>query len=137
MNIFWNGSDLIGLAIITFVILVVLVRLIVLWVVKKIKQFFVSKQEPPKSTDYVVEQLKFLVAHYPEIKIKYYFEDFDNDHFICLDTRENEKLLYKEQYIQKFDKRFMLKFPDELLAFVLLEDYLEFATNGELIFESK
>jgi len=31
----------------------------------------------------------------------------------------------------------MLKFPDELLAFVLLEDYLEFATNGELIFESK
>ena len=102
MNIFWNGSDLIGLAIITFVILVVLVRLIVLWVVKKIKQFFVSKQEPPKSTDYVVEQLKFLVARYPEIKIKYYFEDFDNDHFICLDTRENEKLLYKEQYIQSY-----------------------------------
>lgn len=137
MNIFWNGSDLIGLAIITFVILVVLVRLIALWVVEKIKQFFVSKQEPLKSTDYVVEQIKFLIARYPEIKIKYYFEDFDNDHFICLDTRENEKLLYKERYIQRFDKRFILKFPDELLAFVLLEDYLEFATNGELIFESK
>lgn len=136
MNIFWNGSDLIGLAIIIFVILVVLIRLMTLWIVEKIKQFFVSKQEPPKSTDYVVEQLKFLVARYPEIKIKYYFEDFDNDHFICLDTRENEKLLYKEQYIQKFDKRFMLKFPDELLAFVLLEDYLEFGVSGVPIFEN-
>lgn len=137
MNIFWNGSDLIGLAIITFVILVVLIRLMTLWIVEKIKQFFVSKQEPPKSTDYVVEQLKFLVARYPEIKIKYYFEDFDNDHFICLDTRENEKLLYKEQYIQKFDKRFMLKFPNEMLTFVLLEDYLEFGVSGVPIFESK
>jgi hypothetical protein len=137
MNIFWNGSDLIGLAIMTFVILVVLVRLMVLWVVEKIKQLFVSEQEPLKSTDYVVEQLKFLVARYPEIKIKYYFEDFDNDHFICLDTRENEKLLYREQYIQKFDKRFILKFPNEMLTFLLLEDYLEFATNGKLIFESK
>lgn len=46
MNIFWNGSDLIGLAIMTFVILVVLVRLMVLWVVEKIKQLFVSEQEP-------------------------------------------------------------------------------------------
>ena len=137
MNIFWNGSDLIGLAIMTFVILVVLVRLMVLWVVEKIKQLFVSEQEPLKSTDYVVEQLKFLVARYPEIKFKYYFEDFDNDHFICLDTRENEKLLYREQYIQKFDKRFILKFPNEMLTFLLLEDYLEFATNGKLIFESK
>ena len=137
MNIFWNGSDLIGLAIITFVILVVFIRMIALWVVEKIKQLFVSKEEPLKSTDYVVEQIKFLIARYPEIKIKYYFEDFDNDHFICLDTRENEKLLYKEQYIQKFDKRFILKFPNEMLTFLLLEDYLEFATNGKLIFESK
>lgn len=137
MNIFWNGSDLIGLAIMTFVILVVLVRLMVLWVVEKIKHLFVSEQEPLKSTDYVVEQLKFLVVRYPEIKIKYYFEDFDNDHYICLDTRENEKLLYKERYIQKFDKQFMLKFPNEMLTFLLLEDYLEFGVSGVPIFESK
>lgn len=89
-----------------------------------------------ESKEFVIEQVEKLSKKYPFSNIKYYFDDFDNDHFICVSSKSDLNNIFSEQ-AWAIDEMFISKFPNELLSFILLEDYLEFGESGELIYETK
>lgn len=89
-----------------------------------------------ESKNFVIEQVKELAKKYPFSNIKYYFENFDNDHFVCIGSKSDLDRFFSSE-VRKIDDVFIKKFPNELLSFILLEDYLEFGESGELIYETK
>lgn len=84
------------------------------------------------SREFLKREIKKIIKNNPNIKIKYYFDCFDEDHFLCFKTQEELDSID----IKEMDLRFIKKFPNELLSFTLLEDYLEFGDSGTLIFEN-
>jgi len=87
-----------------------------------------------ESKEFVKKQVKKLAEKYPFTTIKYYFDSFDNDHFICVDSKIDLDKIYSKQ-AWEIDKEFISNFPNELLSFMLLEDYLDFGESGELVYE--
>lgn len=85
-----------------------------------------------ESKEFVIEQVEKLSKKYPFSNIKYYFDDFDNDHFICVSSKSDLNNIFSEQ-AWAIDEMFISKFPNELLSFILLEDYLEFGESGVLV----
>lgn len=87
-----------------------------------------------ESKEFVKMQIEKLSKKYPFTTIKYYFDSFDNDHFICVDSKTDLDNIYSKQ-AWDIDKEFISNFPNELLSFMLLEDYLEFGESGKLVYE--
>ncbi len=88
-----------------------------------------------ESKEFVKVQVEKLSKKYPFTTIKYYFDSFDNDHFICINSKIDLNNIFSEQAMRDIDREFISKFPNELLSFVLLDDYLEFGEDGELVYE--
>lgn len=127
--IIWNGKDVIVLSIMMLLIIITALWVLYNWIVAKYRKY-------NSSQEFVKRNIKKILRDKPYIKIKYYCDYFDGSHYICIDTLENEETLYRDRTIQRFDRKFLLKFPDELLSFILLDDYLEFGEDGTLIFEN-
>ena len=56
------------------------------------------------SKDFLKSKLFDLTAEYPATTIKYYFDAYDNDHFICIHPKEDldniiESLYQKERFL--------------------------------------
>ena len=72
-----------------------------------------------------------LTAEYPATTIKYYFDAYDNDHFICIHPKEDlDNIIAKVAMI--IDREFIRNFPNESLSFISLDENLSF---DELVFE--
>lgn len=81
---------------------------------------------------FLKQQIEKLTEKYPFITVKYYFDRFDNDHFVCLPSSElNEILLEEAKIIQK---EFIQRFPHQLLSFIEIDEELDF---DELVYEKK
>lgn len=89
-----------------------------------------------ESKHFVKEQVEKLAKKYPFSNIRYYFDNFDNDHFICVSLKSDLNDLFSKQ-AWEIDQEFVKNFPNELLSFMLLEDYLEFGESAELVYEVK
>ena len=78
-----------------------------------------------KSKEFLKDKLSDLSIIYPATIIKYYFDTFDNDHFVCIypnaDLRE---IIEKQATI--IDRQFINSFPTESLSFIDIEDALTF-----------
>lgn len=81
---------------------------------------------------FLKQQIKKLTEKYPFITVKYYFDRFDNDHFVCLPSSELNKILLKEAKI--IQKEFIQRFPHQLLSFIEIDEELDF---DELVYEKK
>ena len=127
--VIWNGKDIIVLSIMMLLIIITALWMLYNWILAKYRKY-------NSSQEFVKRNIKKILRDKPYIKIKYYCDHFDGSHYIYIDTLENEEALYRDRTIQRFDIKFLLKFPNELLSFVLLEDYLEFGEEGTLIFEN-
>lgn len=125
--IIWNGKDIMVLSIMMLLIIITALWALYDWVLAKYRKY-------NSSEEFVKRRLKRILKDKPHIKIRYYQSRFclDNDHFICFETLED----LESVNIKEIDLRFLKKFPDELLSFVLLKDYLEFGEDGTLIFEN-
>ena len=125
--IIWNGKDIMVLSIMMLLIIITALWALYNWVLAKYRKY-------NSSEEFVKRRLKRILKDKPHIKIRYYQSRFclDNDHFICFETLED----LESVNIKEIDLRFLKKFPDELLSFVLLKDYLEFGEDGTLIFEN-
>lgn len=88
-----------------------------------------------KSVYFVKEQAKKLAKEYPNTTIKYYFEYLDNSHYVCIGSREILKDIW-DKHTRNIDIEFIKKFPNELLLFVPLEDYVELKEYGKLIYKN-
>ena len=126
--IYWNGKDIIGMFIIVLILFVIALRALYSWIVEKYR-IYNSPQE------FIKREIRKILKNNPHIKVRYYF-DYYTTHYICIDTSETLESLYKDKIIQKFDMKFIHKFPNELLSFVLLEDFLEFGLYEKLIYEN-
>lgn len=125
--IIWNGRDILVISILLFLIFITALWMLYSWIVTKYREY-------NSSEGFIKRRLKRILKDKPHIKIRYYQSRFclDNDHFICFETLED----LESVNIKEIDLRFLKKFPDELLSFVLLKDYLEFGEDGILIFEN-
>lgn len=126
--IYWNGKDIIGMFIIVLILFVIALWALYSWIVEKYR-IYNSPQE------FIKREIRKILKNNPHIKVRYYF-DYYTTHYICIDTSENLESLYKDKIIQKFDMKFIHKFPNELLSFVLLEDFLEFGLYEKLIYKN-
>ena len=88
-----------------------------------------------KSIYFVIKQAKKLAKEYPNTTIKYYFEYLDNSHYVCIGSREVLKDIW-DKYTRNIDIEFIKEFPNELLLFVPLEDYIEFGEYGKLVYKN-
>jgi hypothetical protein len=127
MVIYWNGKDIIAMSIMMLLIIIIAMWSLYNWIVTKYREY-------NSSEGFIKRRLKEIIKDKPHIKIRYYQSRFclDNDHFICFETLED----LNSVNIKEIDLRFLKKFPDELLSFVLLKDYLEFGEDGILIFKN-
>ncbi|UZU00051.1 hypothetical protein ODZ84_10990 [Chryseobacterium fluminis] len=83
------------------------------------------------SKEFLKSKLFELSAEYPATTIKYYFDTFDNDHFICIHPKDDlEKIIINEA--MAIDREFIKKYSMECLSFIALDDSLHF---DELVFE--
>lgn len=125
--IIWNGKDIIIMTIIMLLIIITALWSLCNWIITKYREYNSSK-------GFIMRRIKKIIKDKPHIKIRYYRSRFclDNDHFICFETLDDLEYVN----IKEIDLRFIKKFPDELLSFVLLKDYLEFVEDGILIFKN-
>lgn len=83
------------------------------------------------SKEFLKSKLFDLSAEYPATTIKYYFDTFDNDHFICIDPKDDlDKIIISEA--MAIDREFIKRFPMESLSFISLKDNLLF---DELVYQ--
>lgn len=83
------------------------------------------------SKEFLKSKLFDLTAEYPATTIKYYFDTFDNDHFICIHPKEDlDNIIAKVAMI--IDREFINFFPNESLSFISFDESLSF---DELVFE--
>lgn len=83
------------------------------------------------SKEFLKSKLFDLSAEYPATTIKYYFDTFDNDHFICIDPKDDlDKIIISEA--MAIDREFIKRFPIESLSFISLKDNLLF---DELVYQ--
>ena len=83
------------------------------------------------SKEFLKSKLFDLTAEYPATTIKYYFDAFDNDHFICIHPKQDlDNVIAKVAMI--IDREFINLFPNESLSFISLDQNLSF---DELVFE--
>lgn len=83
------------------------------------------------SKEFLKSKLFDLSAEYPATTIKYYFDTFDNDHFICIDPKDDlDKIIISEA--MGIDREFIKRYPMESLSFISLKDNLLF---DELIYQ--
>lgn len=83
------------------------------------------------SKEFLKSKLFDLSAEYPATIIKYYFDTFDNDHFICIDPKDDlDKIIISEA--MGIDREFIKRYPIESLSFISLKDNLLF---DELVYQ--
>lgn len=83
------------------------------------------------SKEFLKSKLFDLTTEYPATTIKYYFDAFDNDHFICIHPKQDlDNVIAKVAMI--IDREFINLFPNESLSFISLDQNLSF---DELVFE--
>lgn len=123
----WNGKDIIVISVMLFLIIVTALWMLYNYIVVKYREYNSSQA-------FVKREIRKILKNNPHMKIKYYQDRFglDDDHFICFETLND----LNSVNIKEIDLRFIKKFPDALLSFVLLKDYLEFGEDGTLIFEN-
>lgn len=125
--IIWNGKDILVMSIMMFLIIITALWSLYKWIISRYREYN-SPQE------FVKREIRKILKNNPNMKIKYYRDRFclDEDHFLCFETLED----LESVNIREIDLRFIKKFPDALLSFVLIKDYLEFGDPGALIFEN-
>ena len=125
--IIWNGKDILVMSIMMFLIIITALWSLYKWIISRYREYN-SPQE------FVKREIRKILKNNPNMKIKYYRDRFclDDDHFLCFETLED----LESVNIKELDLRFLKKFPDVLLSFVLLKDYLEFGEDGILIFKN-
>ena len=125
--IIWNGKDILVMSIMMFLIIITALWSLYKWIISRYREYN-SPQE------FVKREIRKILKNNPNMKIKYYRDRFclDDDHFLCFETLED----LESVNIKEIDLRFLKKFPDVLLSFVLLKDYLEFGEDGILIFKN-
>lgn len=83
------------------------------------------------SKEFLKSKLFDLSAEYPATTIKYYFDTFDNDHFICIDPKDDlDKIIFSEA--MGIDREFIKRYPIESLSFISLKDNIFF---DELVYQ--
>lgn len=83
------------------------------------------------SKEFLKSRLFTLSAEYPAAAIKYYFDSFDNDHFICIFPNSELSNIIRNEALE-IDRHFINKFPSESLSFIEIDNNLQF---DELVFE--
>ncbi len=83
-----------------------------------------------QSKNFIKNKLQELIEKYNNISIKYYFDKFDNDHFLIISPSEVLNDIVKNHAIS-IDLEFMDLFPSESLNFILSE---EDESYDELVF---
>lgn len=83
-----------------------------------------------KSKNFLISNLKEIVLKYPLSTIAYYFDSFDNDHYICISPSEELNKVIDNEALS-IDRQFLKLFPTESLSFISFDDNLSF---DELVF---
>ncbi|HHM0729192.1 TPA: hypothetical protein ACRFJD_002220, partial [Elizabethkingia anophelis] len=83
-----------------------------------------------KSREFIKKKLEDLTSIYSNSIVKYYYDKFDNDHFICICPISSLQEI-TDRYSMEIDLEFIEKYPEESLSFIELDENLEF---DELIF---
>lgn len=83
-----------------------------------------------KSKNFLISNLKEIVLKYPLSTIAYYFDSFDNDHYICISPSEELNKVINNEALS-IDRQFLKLFPAESLSFISFDDNLSF---DELVF---
>lgn len=77
------------------------------------------------SKEFLKSKLFALSAVYPATVIKYFFDAFDNDHFICIHPRKDLEAIWQHE-ARTIDREFITKFPAESLSFIEIDENLQF-----------
>ena len=77
------------------------------------------------SKEFLKSKLFALSAEYPSTFIKYYFDTFDNDHFVCIFPKSDLDIIISEE-AQEIDQEFLKLFPLESLSFIEIDNNLMF-----------
>lgn len=77
------------------------------------------------SKEFLKNRLFDLAVDYPSTIIKYYFDGFDNDHFICIYPNSDLKEIIAKEAID-LDRYFISHFPSESLSFIDADETLTF-----------
>ena len=85
------------------------------------------------SKEFLKSKLFALSAEYPATAIKYYFDSFDNDHFVCIHPNSDYNSIIENEAMN-LDRFFFFNFPSESLSFIEINSNLNF---DELVYESK
>lgn len=83
-----------------------------------------------QSKDFIKNKLIELIERYHNISIEYYFDKFDNDHFLLIHPSKVLDDILKN-YAMSIDMEFIDLFPNESLNFIISESYDEY---GDLVF---
>lgn len=77
------------------------------------------------SKEFLKSRLFDLAAEYPATTIKYYFDNFDNDHFVCIYPNSDLDGIIEKEAID-LDRYFISYFPSESLSFIEIDNNLIF-----------
>lgn len=83
------------------------------------------------SKEFLKSKLFDLSAEYPATSIKYYFDTFDNDHFVCINPNSDLNTIIEKEALD-LDRFFIRNFPSESLSFIKTDHNLQF---DELVYE--
>lgn len=83
------------------------------------------------SKEFLKSKLFALSAEYPKCFVKYYFDSFDNDHFVCIQPKEELENIIKNE-AQAIDSEFIKLYPYESLSFIEIDPNLVF---DELVYK--
>jgi hypothetical protein len=86
-----------------------------------------------KSKDFLISNLKEIGLKYPLSTIAYYFDSFDNDHYVCISPSEELNKVIDNEALT-IDRNFLKFFPTESLSFISFDDSLSF---DKLLFSHK
>lgn len=82
------------------------------------------------SKEFLKKKLEELSSNYPNTTIKYYFDEYDNDHFVCIFPQHDLETIIDNEAMA-IDRIFIKKYPSESLSFIEIDDNLMF---DELVF---
>lgn len=85
------------------------------------------------SKEFLRNKLVGLTSKYPSTTIKYFFDAFDNDHFVGILPKSDLESIIENEAMD-IDKVFLEQFPTESLSFIEIDETLEF---DELVYEHK
>lgn len=83
-----------------------------------------------KSKEFLKNCLQELACKYSNSTIKYYFDTFDNDHYVMIAPESDLQNIMQNDAIN-IDREFITKFPYESISFINKNDALSF---DELVF---